>query len=230
MRHIVRYRVLTVPNKLQGEFRLTVDEGRSSPEYSNVFDGGRSTNVLLFPVFSLTIVRGAETDEVGNRIRVPWNINDSITMTKFTVPIFINEFKTLYEEMKTPEMYSYRGDRLELNDKLATKVRKVFNVGNTTLELIPVVIGENGKLMEGIRMKFNNEHSMVLLTINEMISMLYNMEHMDMDSIALNMYATYMRKNINTQPRDDRPPIEVDIEPINRKPDIAEDLTEIKKK
>ena len=51
MRQIVRYRFMTIPNKLVGEMRITVDE--RSAEYTAQFDGGRSTNISLFPVINL---------------------------------------------------------------------------------------------------------------------------------------------------------------------------------
>lgn len=199
-----------------GEFRLTIEDGRSSPEYSSVFEGGRSTNISLFPVLSINIIRSPEIDEIGNKVRAPWNINDSITMTKFTIPIFTNEIKTLYEEIKRPEMYTYHGDRLEVNEKLANEVRHVFMIGSTTLELIPVVIDNKGNLVEGIKMKFNNEKSMVLLTINEFISLIYSMEHVDMDDIAMNLYFNFMRKAVVETPKDETPRVEVDIKPVKK--------------
>lgn len=216
MKNIVRYRALTVPGKLIGELRLTIEDGRSSPEYSSVFEGGRSTNLALFPVLSINIIRSPEIDEIGNKVRAPWNINDSITMTKFTLPIFLNEIKTLYEEIKKPEMYSYHGDRLELNEKLANEVRHVFMIGNTTLELIPVVIDNKGTLVEGIKMKFNNEKSSVLLTINEYISFIFLIEHVNMDDIALNLYFNFMRKIAIEEPKNETPRVEVDIKPVKK--------------
>lgn len=232
MKNIVRYRALTIPGKLIGELRLTIEDGRSSPEYSSVFEGGRSTNMSLFPVLSINIIRSPEIDEIGNKVRAPWNINDSITMTKFTLPIFLNEIKTLYEEIKKPDMYTYHGDRLELNEKLANEIRHVFMIGNTTLELIPVVIDNKGTLVEGIKMKFNNEKSSVLLTINEFISFIYLVDHVDMDSIALNLYFNFMRKIAIEDPKDETPRVEVDIKPVKKVHkdnsfDIKEGITDI---
>ena len=43
MKQIVRYRYLTIPNKLTGEIRITVDD--RAAEYSSAFDGGTSTNI-----------------------------------------------------------------------------------------------------------------------------------------------------------------------------------------
>lgn len=226
MKRIVRYRVFTIPNKLLGEYRLTIDNTRSAPEFSSTFEGGKSTNIALFPVISINIVRQTEIDEIGNKVRAPWNVNDSITLTKFTIPIFVNEVEGLYNDLKMPELYSYHKDRLELNSKLAEKIRRVFMIGNTTIEVTPVVIEkEDSSLVEGIKLKFNNEKSTVALTLNEALSMIYSMKKLDMDMLSLNLYNSYVRPDLVEKDGNRRAPhyhnVEVDIKP---KSDVIGDV------
>lgn len=195
MKQIVKYRCLTIPRKLSVELRIATDE-RNNPEFVSNFDGNRSTNVSLLPMIGITIMRPTETDESGVRIKAPWNPNDNLGMTKFTLPIFIEEFKGIKEDMKTPDLYTYHGKRLELNEEVAQKIRRVFVIGNTTLELSAVVLikPEDESRMEGIKMKFNNEQSTVLLTLNEMNSLLYNLEHLDIDALSLLLYLNYINR------------------------------------
>ena len=68
-------------------------------------------------------------------------------------------------------------------------------IGNVTLELSAVVIVQDDESrIEGIKMKFNNEQSSVLLTLNELTSLIYNLDHLDVDSVALMLYMNYITK------------------------------------
>ena len=193
MKQIVRYRFMTIPSKLTGELRITIDE--RSAEYNSQFDGGRSTNIALFPIIAVAITRPNEIDEKGNKIRAPWNPNDSIGMTKFTFPIFINELKAMMRDMKIPELYTYQGNRLELNTKISEKYRHVFMLGNTAIEFSPVVITQPDETkVEGVKLKFNREESSVLLTLNELEALLYNLNSLNVDLLSLQLYKTYITK------------------------------------
>jgi len=198
MKQIVRYRYLTIPNKLTGEIRITVDD--RAAEYSSAFDGGTSTNISLYPVISLNIVRPSETDSSGNKIKAVWNPNDSIGMTKYTFPIFVDELKEIKKDMKIPDLYVYRGDRLELNQQVAEKVRRVFKIGNVTIEFSAVIIVTNDQQVEGIKIKFNNEQSSVLLTLNELTALEHTLDHLDIDSIGFMMYLNYCNPTVKHGP------------------------------
>ena len=105
--------------------------------------------------------------------------------------------REIYNNFKEPKLFSYTGERLELNAKLAEKFRKVFMIGDTTIELSIVVINEleNDReiFYEGLKVKFNNEDHVGLLNINDLSSLLYTLTHVDMDSLALSLYKTYIR-------------------------------------
>lgn len=218
MKHIVKYRCLTIARKLTVDLRITIDD-RVPGEYATTFDGNKSNNISLFPLISINLTKAPEVDDTGVRIKTPWNPNDNLGMTKFSFPIFIEEFNGIKEDMKTPNLYTYHGKRLELNEEVAQKIRRVFVIGNTTLELSAVILikPEDETRVEGIKMKFNNEQSSVLLTLNEMTSLIYTLEHIDIDSLSLLMYTNYISKPDNVKSFDANTLItpQVDIKPKN---------------
>lgn len=217
MKQIVRYQNLVIPSKLRSEVRITVDD--KGAEYSSTFDGNKSTSISLFPIVSITLTRAGEIDDNGNKVRAPWNPNDNISMTKYNIPVYIHELIEIQQAMKIPELYTYQGKRLELNEEVGQKVRRVFMIGHTTLELSPVVIiqGDDSRV-EGIKMKFNNEQSSVLLTLNELDSLIFNLQNLDVDSIAFLMYTNYITKPNN--------PRNFDNKTLSPKVDIAPKVSE----
>ena len=199
MKQTVRYRFLTVPNKLYADVRVTVDE-TSRAETKSTYDGGKSTSMILLPMINIQILKPLEIDENGRRFRPAISSNDSLGLTKFNLPAFISELKGIYNDMKIPDLYTYRGDRLDLNDKAAEKIRRAFIIGRTSIEFRAVVIeqpNETGSInrLEGIKMKFNNEESSVLLTLREIESMLWVFNHVDIDNIVLTMYLNLIDRN-----------------------------------
>lgn len=202
MRESVRYRVLTIPGKIRVEVNLPIDD-RRNPEYTSNNDGGSTTSVILYPYVSIGILRASETDENGNRIRAPWNPNDNLSMTKFSFPIFLEELRGIAKDMKIPELYTYHGKRLELNEELAAKVRRVFMIGSTTLELSTVVVVNelDDTRVEGVKVKFNNEQSSFTLTLNELTSLLYSLDHMDLDVLSLSIYQIWLKAPASSKPK-----------------------------
>lgn len=193
MKQSTSYRFLTIANKLRCELRIVIDTERS-PEYTSSGSGSKVTSLTFHPIIMLTMVKPQATDENGQRIQTPWNPNDSISMTKFNLPIFIDELRYIIKDMKIPELYTYHGKRLELNEEVAEKARRVFMIGTTAIELTPVVIVQDEDRFEGIKMKFNNEQSTVMLTLNEMTSLEDNLRRIDIDSLALILYINYVNR------------------------------------
>lgn len=187
MKQIIRYRYLLINNKLSGDIRLVMDK---NPEYNSTYDGGISNNLTLYPIIGLSIIRN-EINEEGKRIKQTWNMNDHLSMTKFSLPIMIRELKCIEKDMFIPDLYQYNKNILELNTTKAELSRRVFIIGSTTLELSPVVLEEDEKRLEGIKMKFNNESSVVGLTLNELRSLIYNLEHLDVDNICIQLFFHY---------------------------------------
>ena len=224
MKQIVKYRVLTIPTKLTVDLRITVDD--RAVDYTSMFEGTKTTNVGCFPMIGIGLTKPSEIDENGQRIRAPWNPNDNIGMTKFSLPIFIEELAAIKKDMLIPELYTYHGKRLELNETLAAKVRRVFMIGTTTIELSAVVLvkPEDESRIEGIKMKFNNENSSVLLTLNEMNSLLHNLETLNVDILSMMLYLNYIKnpskpKSFETGTLTSTPSVDVDIKP--KEPEFA---------
>lgn len=221
MKQMVRYRMLTITGKLSMEVRLTVNDQSA---YVSMRDGAKYVSVNMSPVIGLSIIKPLEIDENGNRIRAPWNQNDHLTMTKYSLPILYEELYGIQQDMKRSDLYTYHGKRLEINESLAEKVRRVFMIGNTTIELSAVVIVQLDETrVEGIKMKFNKEPHSVLLTVNELNSLVFNLGHMDADAIALGMYQAFIEKPSNSITSNTvnvdfplPPPMDSDIVPKER--------------
>ena len=193
MKQTVRYQILTVPGKLRSDVRIIVDDSRPA-EFSSNYEG-LNNSLTLHPLVTLSIIRPSEVDENGTRVRAPWNPNDSLGMTKFSLPIFLKELAGINKDMEIPELYTYHGKRLEINEEAAAKIRRVFMIGTVTLELSAVVVTQaDESRVEGIKMKFNNEQSSVILTLNELTSLLYNLQSVNVDSIAIALYMNYINR------------------------------------
>lgn len=191
MKQIVKYRILTIPSKVSMEIRLTVDDRNF--DFVSIRDGAKYTNLNLAPIIGLSIIKSGEIDENGQRIKAPWNINDHLSMTKYNLPILYEELHGIQQDMKKPELYTYHGKRLEINETLAEEIRRVFPIGNTTVELSAVVIIQPDETrVEGIKMKFNNEQSSVLLTLNELTSLVYNINHLDVDTLTVSICQAFV--------------------------------------
>ena len=193
MKQYLRFQSLVIPGKLRIDIRLMVDS--KYPEFISSKDDTRSVTLSLFPTVSIQLTKAIERNDEGKVIPAPWNPNDTLSMTKYNFPIFLEELIGMKNDMKTPDLYVYTGKRLELNEDAAAKIRRVFMIGNMTIELSSVVIVQpDDTRVEGIKMKFNNEQSTVFLTLNEISSLAFNLSHMDIDSIALSMYLNYTTK------------------------------------
>jgi hypothetical protein len=176
------------------ELRITIDENRST-EYHSIFNGTKTITIGIYPIISISIIRPSEINSEGSREKGQWNPNDILGMTKYNLPIFIQELSDIQQSLKLPEMYTYKGEKLELNEELALKTRRVFVIGNVTLELIAVVISQLDETrVEGIKMKFNNEDSKVLLTVNDIESLLYSLKNLDVDNLSLLLYQDFITK------------------------------------
>lgn len=193
MKQVTRYQFLNIPGKMRGELRITIDSERS-PEYTSINEGGTNTGLTIYPSISLAITRPPEMDDNGQRVRAPWNPNDYLPMTKFYLPIFVNELHGIITDMKIPDLYTYHGKRLELNEEIAAKIRRPFVIGNTTVELSAVVIIQDDDRLEGVKLKFNNEQSSVLLTLNELTSLHDNLAKLDVDSISILLYLNWINR------------------------------------
>lgn len=197
MKQQVKYQVVGIPGKLRFEIKLLVDDTKDRGEYVASVNGDRFTSLSIYPILSLSIIRVGEVDENGNKSKAPYNPNDTLSMGRYNYPIFVSELCNIHKGFKTPELYSYVDKRLEMDNELAAKIRRVFMLGNTVIEMAPVVIIQpDESKVEGMKIKFNNEQSSVLLTLNDVESLLFTMKTVDVDSIALNLYQQYIKTGV----------------------------------
>lgn len=193
MRQVVRYQNLIIPSKIKCEIRIIVDD--RGVEFLTTNDNSKNTIISFFPTLLISIMRPSEINDDGTRTRAPWNPNDTLSMNKFQIPIFTKELEGIIKDLEIPELYVYHGQRLELNEEIAAKIRRVFVIGNTTLEFSAVVItqGDDSRV-EGIKVKFNNEQSSFMLTLNELTALDYNLNNLDLDNVALLLYLNFINK------------------------------------
>ena len=213
MKQTTSYRFLSIPNKIRGDLKIIIDTDRN-PEYVSNNASGTNTSITFYPIVTLTIIKPSQIDENGQRVQVPWTINDSLSMNKINLAIFKNEFKEIMNGMKTPELYTYHGKRLELNESIAEEVRRVFMINPTmTVELSPVVIMQDDDRLEGIKIKFNNEQSTVTLTLNEVTGFYEVINKLEIDSVAMLLYLNYASRPDKPKQFDALNPPTVDIVP-----------------
>lgn len=199
MKRQIKYRVFSIPKKLSLELRLIFDtekdRGNVLGEFNSNSNGDMYTVLSVYPLIMLTITRQGEPGENGQFIRPPFNPNDSLSMTRYNYSIFTLELERIYESMKVPEMYSYVGKKLQLNEDLAEKARRVFKIGpNMVVEMSPVtLVSEDDSKLEGVKLKFNNEQSSVLLTVNDLEALLFILKTLNVDAITLGLHANYLR-------------------------------------
>jgi hypothetical protein len=201
MKRKLTYRLLTIFGKLSVEVGLYIDPTKRFPngEYSSQSqEGTYFTGINLQPSLTIGIIRPSETDENGNRSRAPFNKNDNLLMAANQLPIFLKELEAIIAAMRIPEMYSYAGKRLVVNDDLVLQHRRLFTIGAgqvaSTIEIVPVVILQPDETrIEGIQMKFNDDHSTVLLTLNDLEVLSHYLKVADINGIALTMYANWCK-------------------------------------
>ncbi len=224
-KQVVRCHILTIAKKLRVDVRISVDD-RFSAMFSSTYDDAKNTSITIYPSIGVQLLKPGGVDENGKVVRAPWNPNDNLGMTKYNFPIFVNELAGIQQDMKTPNLYTYQGKRLELNEEVAAKIRRVFVIGNMMIELSAVVITQDDSVegvdarVEGIKMKFNNEQSSVQLTLNELNSFVWNLEHTDIDTLCMLMYLNFVNKPTHPRNFDSAgaiaPKPEVDIEPLKK--------------
>ena len=193
MKNNVKYQLLLISGKLRLFVSVKTDS-KTSAEYHSIVNDIDFTNITLYPSLGISLIKTQEMDENGLKKKGLWNPNDTVQMNSDKYPFFLEELVKIQTSLKNPNMYTYVGKRLELNNELAEKARIVFDIPGVKIELVPVVIIQPDETqLEGIKMKFNNENSSVLLTLNELEVLRFKIKKIDIDILALMMYQYYIR-------------------------------------
>lgn len=225
MRETVRCHVVSINKKIRVDIRITTDD-KVNALYQGNRDNTLTTVMNLYPTVGIQILKQTEMDENGQFVRPPWNPNDILSLTKYNFPLFVNDLVGIQNDMKIPNLYIYQGKRLELNEEVAAKIRRVIHLSpNSVVEFSAVVISKPDvdgidERIEGIKIKFNNEQSTTSLTLNELDSLVYNLTHLNIDVMSMMMYLTFIYKAGNPKNMDMNgiigPKPEIDIEPLRR--------------
>ena len=208
MKKVIRFLNLSIPGKVKVETRISFDE-RSETITTQTVDP--IVGIRVFPWMSITIQRPYNPEE-----KSVWNPNDSLGLNTYTLPIFMDNLIGMQKDLKIPELYKYMGSKLEVDTAAAEKIRRVFMVGNNTVELTAVVIEQpDESKVEGIKMKFNNEQSVALLSLNDIEAMIYTINRVNMDTLSAMAYFNFYKadKEISSIKNNNIVPL-VDIQPI----------------
>lgn len=201
MKQQIKYQIATIPRKLLIEMRMIID---SNDKYKpglkiNIAEGGDEyLELKLFPVVNLNIFREILVVE-GIPQRRDFNPNDNVMLTKYNLPLFLDNLNTIIKDFQTPKLYHYTDGRLELDSKLAESIQKKFIISQKLIIFTPVVINNtandgNESQLEGIEMKINTDESTVLLTLNDMSSLSYILNKLDIDSLSIQLYTNFIKK------------------------------------
>lgn len=190
MKQSLKYNMLTIPNKLKVDIKILLDD--KGAEY--ISDDNEFFSLSIYPLIIISIIRPFIVNEDGLKKKPTWNPNDSLILTKYNFPLLIRELEEIQKDLKIRELFSYIGDRLELNEDLADKIIRKIKLGNNAIELTPIIISKEEDRIEGIKLKINNEDSVIKLSINDVDSLIYNLKHMDIESISFMLYNKYNRK------------------------------------
>lgn len=187
-RENIRYTFITIPEKLKGTIRLSID--MAAAEYRSFGDYANTTAISIFPYIDLQILRPMVFDEATGRNVRPktGDRGDWLPMNKFNFPMFCREFGEACDSLKIREMYAYTGTRLDLNDALAETHKRSFKIGDYAVEIIPTILETEQERLEGLRITINSEPHSVSLTLNEITSLRWSLEHLDVDNLALTLY------------------------------------------
>lgn len=201
MKQSLKYNMLTIPNKLKVDIKIILDD--KGAEY--ISDDNEFSSISIYPLIIISIIRPFIVNEDGLKKKPTWNPNDSIILTKYNFPLLIRELEEIQKDLKIRELFSYVGDRLELNEDLAEKIIRKIKLGYNNVELAPIIISKEEDRIEGIKLKINNEDSVIKLSINDVDSLIYNLKHMDTESISFMLYNKYNVKgksDVRSDPGD----------------------------
>lgn len=199
MKQSLKYNILTIPNKIKVDIKILLDDKK--PEY--ISEDGEFFSLTIYPLIIISIIRPFIVNEDGLKKKPSWNPNDSLILTKYNFPLLMRELEEIQKDLKIRELFSYIGDRLELNEELATKVTRKIRLGNNSVELSPIIITREDDRIEGIKFKINNDDSIIKLSINDLDSFIYNLKHSDIDTITFMLYNRYNGKGCASNVRSD---------------------------
>ena len=84
---------------------------------------------------------------------------------------------------------------MELNETEAKKVHRSFLCGRSSVIMDPTVITQDDTYYEGMRLMFNGEGSIVLLPIDDIRTLAYTFNTLDIHALAMQLYQNYLHQS-----------------------------------
>lgn len=195
MKARIKYNLLRIHNKLAIDFSIVLDTERDKYPLFRINHVNENVfmDLNLNPFIQLSILRFAEDGSF--QTQQEWNPSDHLSLTKATFPIFLHNLNGILKDFEIPKLYSYRGSRLELNESEAKKVHRSFLCGRSTVVMDPTVITQDDTYYEGMRLMFNGEGSIVLLPIDDIRTLAYTFNALDIHTLAIQLYQNYLHQS-----------------------------------
>lgn len=201
MKHVLRYLLFSITNKIRCEVRCIINDIPNSIYYHQHKEGEITDSLSLRPFITVTILR-------DKREFPGWLISDTLGLNKVSYPTFVKELKKMQETLKISDMYQYKEDPvtkfnvcLGVNEELANRHRQIFKPYNSQImvEITPTATEFSDRvygvatLTKAVKIKFNNEESSVVLNEEEFDALVSSLDKADMDMITLHMYQQYYK-------------------------------------
>ena len=150
----------------------------------------------LYPSLTIELI-----DEVRDMNARTWSTGRLVSFNKFQANIFVEYGKSLMNKFtKLKDLFGYDDKKLIVNKDLAWENREVIQTDyGKTIMLLPAVVRDTDSSVEyeGVSFMINELSNYALLTYEEFKSMLFYIERLDFDSLAIQLVNTalLMRSN-----------------------------------
>ena len=127
-----------------------------------------------------------------------WDPNNSISMNKAYLLIFIRKLKVFIQNFQIPNLYVYSSNHLVLNKEVASQFDLSYPVANKAIRLEYTVVRDidnNEVEYEGALIKINNDLNYVMLTYDELFALSDTLEKLDFESLSLQLINTAVAYN-----------------------------------
>lgn len=134
------------------------------------------------------------TIDISNKDEV-WTANSMVNLNKISLYFLIKALSKLIKEYKEiKDLYYYQNGQLVLNHEAASSIYKDITANNNKrIRLVPAVIPDDNnseKFYEGCILCINSYDNFAYISFSEMEYLLYELTHIDMNSLSLQLINT----------------------------------------
>jgi hypothetical protein len=145
-----------------------------------------------------------------------WNINQSVTLSKRYLFMFIQALNQLIQNYREEKnLFYYRNNELVVNIALAEKLQLTVPTATKTIRMQPCVVldEESNTEYEGSIFYINTMDNFAYLTFSEMEYLLWELTHIDLPSLSLQMIALAREYHKQSERKIDVPPMLEELPP-----------------